>query len=63
MAEIAQSSQEQGKAIDRVAHLVVELDNATQETVRMVEETANTASELNHNGDVLLKGVGVFRMN
>jgi methyl-accepting chemotaxis protein len=62
MADISLSSVEQGKAIDRVAHLVVQLDTATQETVRMVEESTATARTLEGNGNLLVRGVGAFML-
>jgi PAS domain S-box-containing protein len=62
MADISLSSVEQGKAIDRVAHLVVQLDTATQETVRMVEESTATARTLEGNGNLLVRGMGAFML-
>jgi methyl-accepting chemotaxis protein-2 (aspartate sensor receptor) len=62
MADISLSSVEQGKAIDRVAQLVVQLDTATQETVRMVEESTATARTLEGNGNLLVRGVGAFML-
>jgi methyl-accepting chemotaxis protein len=62
MSEISLSSNEQGKAIDRVAHLVVQLDAATQETVRMVVESTGTADALAANGALLSRGVGAFML-
>ncbi len=63
VAEISHSSSEQGQAIDRVAQLVVQLDTDTQETVRMVGASSKTAATLEENGNLLAKGIGVFKLD
>ena len=63
VAEISHSSVEQGIAIDRVAHLVVEIDQATQQNVPMAESAAQSARALEDRGRDLLLAAGVFRLN
>jgi len=63
MAEISNSSVEQGVAIDRVAHLVVEIEDATQQNVPMAESAAESARTLEAQGEGLVRSAGVFRLH
>jgi methyl-accepting chemotaxis protein len=63
MAEISHASVEQGLAIDRVAHLIVEIDQATQQNVPMAEAAAQSAHALEVQGSGLVRTAGVFRLN
>ena len=62
MAEISHSSEEQGIAIDRVAHLVVQIDQATQDNVPMAETAAEAARALEAQGRDLVRTASVFRL-
>lgn len=61
-SQISQSSIEQGIGIDRVAHLVVEIDQATQENVPMAESAAQSARALEEQGRGLLRTAGMLRL-
>jgi methyl-accepting chemotaxis protein len=62
-ADISTSSIEQGIGIDRVAHLIVEIDQATQQNVPMAENAAASARALEEQGRDLLRTAGVFRLS
>ena len=62
-AGISSSSIEQGIGIDRVAHLIVEIDQATQKNVPMAENAAASARALEEQGRDLLRTAGVFRLS
>jgi methyl-accepting chemotaxis protein len=62
VAEISNASVEQGMAIDRVAHLIVEIDQATQQNVPMAESAAQSARALEQQGRDLLRTAGAFRL-
>ncbi len=61
-SEISQSSIEQGTGIDRVAHLIVDIDQATQQNVPMAESAAQSARALEEQGRGLLRTAGMFRL-
>jgi len=63
VAEISDASVEQGLAIDRVAHLIVEIDHATQQNVPMAEGAAQSARALEEQGRDLLRTASVFRLS
>ena len=63
MAEISVSSEEQGIAINRVAQLVVQIDEATQQNVPMAESAANSARTLEELGHDLVRTASVFRLS
>ncbi len=62
MAEISHSSEEQGIAIDRVAHLIVQIDQATQQNVPIAEAAATSAAGLAEQGHALTRSASVFRL-
>ncbi|MBP6484234.1 MAG: Tar ligand binding domain-containing protein [Rhodoferax sp.] len=61
-SEISQSSIEQGTGIDRVAQLIVDIDQATQQNVPMAESAAQSARALEEQGRGLLRTAGMFRL-
>ena len=63
MSEITHSSGEQGIAIERVAQLVVQIDQATQQNVPMAKEAADSARTLEGQGSELVRTASVFRLN
>ncbi len=62
MAEISDSSVEQGLAIDRVAQLVVQIDEATRQNVPMATGAAQSARTLEEQGRDMVRVAGVFRL-
>ena len=62
MADISHSSVEQGLAIDRVAQLVVQIDEATRQNVPMAEAAAESARALEDQGRALQRTADVFRL-
>ena len=62
MAEILHSSDEQGIAIHRVAQLVVEIDEATQQSVPIAENAARASLDLAGQGKALERSAAVFRL-
>ena len=63
MAQIAESSSEQGTAIDRVAGLVVEIDDATQQNVPLAMRAAEASKALSTEARALERSAGVFRLS
>ncbi len=61
MAEILNASGEQGIAINRVAQLVVQIDEATQQNVPMAESAAASARSLEQQGRNLVRTASVYR--
>jgi methyl-accepting chemotaxis protein len=62
VGEISHASVEQGMAIDRVAQLIVDIDQATQQNVPMAESAAQSARALEEQGRDLQRTAGVFRL-
>jgi methyl-accepting chemotaxis protein len=62
MAEILHSSDEQGAAIQRVAQLVVQIDEATQQNVPIAENAASASRSLAAHGQALERSAMVFRL-
>jgi methyl-accepting chemotaxis protein len=62
MAEILHSSDEQGVAISRVAQLVVQIDEATQQNVPIAENAAASSRGLAEQGQALERNARVFRL-
>jgi len=62
MAEILHSSGEQGVAISRVAQLVVQIDEATQQNVPIAENAAASSRGLAEQGQALERNARVFRL-
>ena len=62
MAEILHSSDEQGAAISRVAQLVVQIDEATQQNVPIAENAAASSRGLAEQGQALERNARVFRL-
>ncbi|MEI8168237.1 MAG: methyl-accepting chemotaxis protein [Rhodoferax sp.] len=62
MAEILHSSDEQGIAIHRVAQLVVQIDEATQQNVPIAEAAAHASLVLADHGKALERSAMVFRL-
>ena len=63
MGEILHSSDEQGVAINRVAQLVVQIDEATQQNVPIAEQAAASSRGLEEQGQALARNAGVFRLD
>ena len=62
MAEILHSSDEQGAAIHRVAQLVVQIGEATQQNVPIAESAASASRSLAEHGQALERSAKVFRL-
>jgi methyl-accepting chemotaxis protein/aerotaxis receptor len=62
MAEILHASDEQGLAIHRVAQLVVQIDEATQQNVPIAEQAAHASRSLAQQGEALERSAMVFRL-
>jgi methyl-accepting chemotaxis protein len=62
MADILHSSDEQGTAIHRVAQLVVQIDEATQQNVPIAEGAASASRSLAEHGHALERSAMVFRL-
>ena len=62
MDDILMASGEQGLAIDRVAQLVVQIDEATRQNVPLAEAAADTARTLQDQGVNLVRTAHVFRL-
>jgi methyl-accepting chemotaxis protein len=62
VAEISNASVEQGIAIDRVAQLIVHIDEATQQNVPMAERAAHSSRALEEQGRGLVRTAEVFRV-
>lgn len=62
MSDIAKSSEEQTVAINRVASLIGQIDQATQLNVPMAEDALQAANELKGHVSELLRTVNVFRL-
>jgi methyl-accepting chemotaxis protein len=63
MGEILHSSDEQGIAINRVAQLVVQIDEATQQNVPIAEQAAQSSRGLAEQGLALTRNASVFRLD
>ena len=62
MADIVHSSDEQGAAIHRVAQLVMQIDEATQQNVPIAEAAAQASRSLAEQGKALERSAMVFRL-
>ncbi len=62
VADIAQSSREQGTSIDHVADLVAQIDEATQQNVPIAEQAAMSAQILAQESRNLERTAAVFRL-
>ena len=63
MAEILNASGEQGVAISRMAQLVMQIDEATQQNVPMAESAAASARSLEEQGRALVRTADVYRLS
>lgn len=61
MREISQASVEQSTGLDRISHMVGQMDAATQQNAGLVQELAGTAHTLSYQGMELRHAVGVFQ--
>lgn len=63
MGKISDASTEQSTRVKRVGVTVVEMDQATQQNVHLVERMTSSASALKSQSNELVEAVGLFKLN
>ncbi len=62
MSEISMASSEQSTGISQVNDAVTQMDEVTQRNASLVEEAATATSDLEQQGDALMRALAVFKL-
>jgi methyl-accepting chemotaxis protein-1 (serine sensor receptor) len=63
VGEISAASSEQSAGVSQVGEAIMHMDQATQQNAALVEESAAAASSLQHQAQVLVQTVAVFKLS
>jgi PAS domain S-box-containing protein len=63
MGDITTASMEQSSGIEQINQAVMQMDDVTQQNAALVEEAAAAAEALQTQGQLLVQGMGVFRLS